>query len=447
MIGVGITTHNRPEMRNKALAKWRAHLPTGARLVIVDDASQPAVAGADFRFSKQVGIAKAKNKCLELLADCDHIFLADDDTYPLTDDWWRPYVESPEPHLMFIFHDGTGPLKIYEDTQHTAWSDPRGCLLYIERRVLDVVGGMDPAFGLWGYEHVDWSNRIQNAGLTSWRFMDVVNSDTLIRCDDIDLIERSISADVREKLNRDNAEYYRQHLDSSRYVEFRQQRDVVLTCWQHAPDPQRGNKVTAVTCEEAAAGLRSSITGADFILLGDDDTAHVRVAMNGDLDIYNSRWAHYRTWLRDHPEVRFAWFVDTNDVVMQRAPWDEMQPGVLYIGWEPELVGCPWMVDRHRSREMVDFITTNRDRMLLNCGVIGGDRRTMLEFLTHWARLVETNAHSRSLRHEQHDLGTDMAPANFVAYTYFHGRLVTGPRVATVFKADQPNTWSWWKHK
>lgn len=73
---------------------------------------------ATYRFEENVGIARHKNKCLELLADagCEHLFLFDDDAYPLVEDWWRPYVDSPEPHLMRIFLDLAGPRKMRDIT-------------------------------------------------------------------------------------------------------------------------------------------------------------------------------------------------------------------------------------------------------------------------------------------------------------------------------------------
>src|SRR5690606_9326345 len=103
-IGVGITTHNRPDVFAQTLRKMREHLPAGARLVVVDDASTNPVAEATYRFEKNVGIARAKNKCLELLADCEHIFLFDDDCAPVVDGWERPYIDSPEPHLAFSWN-------------------------------------------------------------------------------------------------------------------------------------------------------------------------------------------------------------------------------------------------------------------------------------------------------------------------------------------------------
>src|SRR5690606_40409069 len=98
--------------------------------------------------------------------------------------WWRPYVESPEPHLMWIFDRPDGATKrqveiLYQDSQHVAYHATRGAMLYVHRSVLDRVGGMDPAFGTWGWEHASWSDRIHAAGLTTWRYADVANSENL----------------------------------------------------------------------------------------------------------------------------------------------------------------------------------------------------------------------------------------------------------------------------
>ena len=145
-VGVGVTTHNRRESLTEALGNIRKYLPPGAKLVVVDDASTVPAPNADFRFERNVGIAVAKNKRLELLDGCDHIFLFDDDCWPKCADWWKPYVESEEPHLMYIFRDfavGGKTLRdievVYDDGKRIAYSHTRGCMLYLERRCIEAI--------------------------------------------------------------------------------------------------------------------------------------------------------------------------------------------------------------------------------------------------------------------------------------------------------------------
>lgn len=189
-----MTTRNRRELFLQTLANWQEHLPADCVLVVVDDASDdpvPSVPGVTvIRHDNRLGVSMAKNRGITELIDrgCRHIFIADDDVHPITDDWWQPYVESPEPHLMygwthqrFAIEDGTGwpPRIVAGDQEHDAYSFPRGVMLYIESRVVDVVGGMNTAHGAFSGEHVEYSGRVHAAGLTSWAFADVKHSDQL----------------------------------------------------------------------------------------------------------------------------------------------------------------------------------------------------------------------------------------------------------------------------
>jgi hypothetical protein len=65
-IAVCITTRNRHEILNFARLSWISFNSCNADIFIVDDASNTPVAGSSYRFEIQQGIAKAKNKCLEL---------------------------------------------------------------------------------------------------------------------------------------------------------------------------------------------------------------------------------------------------------------------------------------------------------------------------------------------------------------------------------------------
>lgn len=185
-IAVCITTRNRPEAFSISLKNIKKYLPENARLFIVDDASDEDYAKADYRFTERAGIARAKNKCLELAMKwgAEHIVLFDDDAYPKVKDWHKPYVEHPEPHLMYIFTSYGGQKRlvreVYRDDKTVAYDHVRGCMLYFERRCIEAVGGFDPIFGYGYFEHRNLTERIHNAGLTTHLIMDVPNSGDLI---------------------------------------------------------------------------------------------------------------------------------------------------------------------------------------------------------------------------------------------------------------------------
>src|SRR5699024_10445488 len=336
-IGVGITTRNRRDVFNQALTEWKRHLPTGAVLVVVDDASDEPVAEADFRFDKNVGIARSKNKALELLynAGCQHMFLSDDDFWPVTDSWYAGYVESPEPHLAWLFDKPMGTSTrqleiLYEDSRHIAYHATRGCFLYVTREVLESVGGMNPAFGKWGWEHVCWSDRIHAAGWTTWRDADVKAAQDLFRSlDQENAVKSTVQDDDRKFSNGPGNELRMRSRHDDSYIEFRQLEDVVLTCLLTSQgDPQRGKPMSADP--KVFATLRKSV-GDRLVVLHtdlDEDTVR-RVRVEQCINPYFERWLQYFHWLRDHPEVGFVWCVDATDVEMLRDPFPEMQPGTL----------------------------------------------------------------------------------------------------------------------
>ena len=117
-IGIAITTHNRPEVLKHATEQHMKHLPAGALVVVVDDGSKPAAIAPDgvqlIRHETSLGIVASKNASLSALVDagCEHLFLWDDDTWPIADNWHQPYIESPEPHLAYQFLDLAGRNKL-----------------------------------------------------------------------------------------------------------------------------------------------------------------------------------------------------------------------------------------------------------------------------------------------------------------------------------------------
>lgn len=135
MLGVAITTHNRRDILLNALTHWTEHTPADVPIVVVDDGSFAPLSLAGLfdqvkvvRHPQPRGIAVAKNRCIAELMDlwCDHLFLADDDVWPTTDEWWKPYIESPEPHLSFQWPSGGRHSVTHQDEQHFATSTQHG---------------------------------------------------------------------------------------------------------------------------------------------------------------------------------------------------------------------------------------------------------------------------------------------------------------------------------
>ena len=227
-IAVCITTHNRKEVFDETLSEWEKYLPSNATIFVVDDASINPVK-SDYRFEQNVGIANAKNKCLELADEYDHIFLCDDDVRPKSHDWYKPYISSEVNHLCLTFDKKSNNV-IYSPSIRVCgeyeglmtYTAPNGCMLYLKNICLEVAGGMRPEFGLWGFEHVEYSQRIHDLGLTPHAFMDVKNSLDLF--DVLDwrfAVNSSLSINDRRESGKKNLKLYEDFLKRPEFVNYK----------------------------------------------------------------------------------------------------------------------------------------------------------------------------------------------------------------------------------
>lgn len=466
-IGIAISTHNRADVLSRALTQHMKFLPAGALVVVVDDGSKPAAvvpAGVQLvRQETSLGIVASKNASLTALMDagCEHLFLWDDDAWPIADDWHLPYIESPETHLAYQFLDLAGPRKLndlavlYRDDENVAYTGQRGVMLYYHRSAIERVGGFDWVYGRGMYEHSDLALRIHNAGLTTWAYADVTGSEKLIHSlDEHEAVERSVPRPDRQALVERNVKIHNERRDTgyTGYVEYRRQRDVVVTTLLTSqPDPQRGSRVQPDPA--ALTTWTKSIRGADAVVLADQltsapDGAQLVTVPDVAMNVYFRRWLHIWQHLRDHPEYRFVWCTDGTDVEMLRAPWEEMQPGKIYVGSEPKTYADVWAKQNHPERIYQEFIEAHRNDVMLNAGLLGGTRTDVMAVAHGIIRLYYRIESYRFWKKEQAGAAVgDMLAFGIVAKS-FGDRIVTGPRIHTVFKSDGVGKeYAFWKHK
>ena len=462
-IGIGITTHNRREVFLETLTQIQKYAPAGAKIVVVDDASEVAVASSIkmsdypnlysvFRFPKNVGIATGKNKCMEKLADCEHIFLFDDDCYPKRKGWEKPYIASPEPHLMYLFKDlAHSRLRdarvVYEDDEHFAITNARGCMVYIHRPLLDIVGGYDTRYARWGYEHGDFSNRVYNLGLTSFRFGDVTGSKKLFYSgDEQQKVRTTVKYEERRSYIAKHEARYKKSFSSTEYRPYKAgakrvmpkkqkgTRTVVICAFLNGKVDTQRNRVWQADYRELDT-LRKSVTkhGHELVILhncfDEKDSKlvkHVRVTQGASP--YYQRWLNAWQYLRANPDIDRVFMVDATDVEMLHDPFPRMEKGVMYLGSEVEVLGCPWMLMTTKNETLREFVLENKRKTLLNCGVVGGSREAAMT-LTRGMYEGLLDTHSTEL--------TDMAEFNWLAYTGRIGKWEEGRHVTTLFKKYQ----------
>ena len=204
-VGVAISTtgdEHRLDLLTRSVAAWRKAIGLGSVLVVTVDGDAEAFAraaeavdlaegsggvvlrvgqpllGPDTVYGDpypqprdgRLGVAVNKNTGIEWLMDAgvDHLFLSDDDTWPLYPQSLEKHIDFGARHSMVCW--GKNRLE-FTLGDGAAWTWPRGVMLYVRRPLVDVVGGMDERFGPGGHEHVEWSQRIHRAGLTSFPFI------------------------------------------------------------------------------------------------------------------------------------------------------------------------------------------------------------------------------------------------------------------------------------
>lgn len=177
-IGIGITTRNRPDVLRCSLEHWKKDIDGSGmpiRLVVVDDHSDMPIDTLGYpcyRLPKHSGIAIAKSYCLALLQDCDYIFLADDDIFPIQQGWEWPYIYA---HLTtgihhFVYMEPVGTtkepvLRKVGQVVLEQYDSMGGVLLFLTKHALTHVGAYYMRYDVYGFEHVGYTRRIHRAGL------------------------------------------------------------------------------------------------------------------------------------------------------------------------------------------------------------------------------------------------------------------------------------------
>lgn len=461
-IGVAITTYNRHDVLDKSIEKWRQHLPDGADLIVVDDGSTPPHPLADYRFSHNSGIASAKNKCIELLLNkgCTHLFLADSDTWPVTDDWYVPYIKSNVKHLSFTFtklHNGrsNGHTVVSKKKNLVEYSSPCGCMIYIHSDVINKIGGFDVDYPQWGYEHADFSRRAYNAGITPSPYLDVSNSLELFHsmdyfaevCGSVNHRTKAIAYEANKQRFENTAKSteYMPYINGGKGV-------ILASYFNSVQDPQRGkrwnndgNGILKLYKSAKNLGLEirvfhDCITGVE----SNEDFVYVNPQHDYAPNVY--RWLVYRDWLESNEQYEYIFMVDSTDVEVLRNPFLSLNPNKLYVGDEHGMVvDNNWMRD-FEEPYMTAFddyrkvISENGNKTLINCGIVGGSRKMVINYLSLAAPyIMRTKGTLKS---------TDMSIFNYTVWKHIgYNNITHGVKVNTRFKYNEYNSISFFKHK
>lgn len=165
-IGIGVTTYNRPGH----LKMWHSQ---NQKYILSDKCVFYKADDSEDR----KGIAYRKNECLRALKDCDYVFLFDDDCFPIKNGWAEFFIEaskaSGQQHFQYL--KKTPMIKCIhventiDDVKITSikcYNNSAGCMMFFTKECIEKVGAYDERFGIYGFEHCQYSDRAHKAGLT-----------------------------------------------------------------------------------------------------------------------------------------------------------------------------------------------------------------------------------------------------------------------------------------
>lgn len=171
-LGIGITSVNRPEHLNLCLK-------------MINQFTSDANIHVNIDIEKK-GIAQAKNNCLEKLFvehDCSHVFLFDDDCFPIVNDWNLPFVNSTYKHLSYL---NQRHKPFFNDGEASYYHDCGGVMIYLTKDVFNKVGYFNNKYNGYGFEHSGYSKRVARAGLIPHAFIGLNCANKLFHAFDYD---------------------------------------------------------------------------------------------------------------------------------------------------------------------------------------------------------------------------------------------------------------------
>lgn len=179
----------------------------------------------------------------------------------------------------------------------------------------------------------------------------------------------------------------------------------------------------------------------------------VRITAESPLNPNVYRYCIYTDFLEKYgKEIKNLFVTDIADVVLLHNPFEQdfyhQHAGFVFCGDEPKLLNDEWMKAhnahlRSKIEDFADFEANFEDAPLLNCGIIGGQKDIMAEFLKKLAHLHLTYNSDNSTAYTG-----DMGAFNYLAYTQYQGLIKHGFPINTQFKGYETHRKDcWFRHK
>lgn len=155
---------------------------------------------------------------------------------------------------------------------------------------------------------------------------------------------------------------------------------------------------------------------------------------------YFKRWELYSNYLKSNLNIDYVWVVDSTDVVLLKDPFNFMKKKTIYCGFaEPgETLGSLWMINNHPFH--YKWLINNKEKLFLNDGVVGSDRKTMINLCDNILDIYSKSIVSKK------ELLFDLSAFNYLVYNDTKINLITD-NIVSDFKKYDLNSSAIWRHK
>ena len=196
-IGVGILSYNRPDILHRLIRSIVSYTDLHKTTIFIsddnsdneellkylDDLSSAATPNfVILRNNERLGIAGNTNRLLKCLSRFKYGMLLNDDVEILKYGWDQIYFDAMENTGMhhFVYHQPGvynapvgDPVNLGETKLLRVDKRPHGAVLAFTNQLFSKIGYFDENFGLYGMEHVDWSQRAYECGMQEHGFYDI----------------------------------------------------------------------------------------------------------------------------------------------------------------------------------------------------------------------------------------------------------------------------------
>jgi len=199
-IGIGILSYNRKESLERLIDSIINFTDLRRTTVFISDdcSTDPNLISyldelsknnnfVVIRNDKRLGVSGNTNRLLRCLSRFAYGLLLNDDVEILNYGWDNFYVDAlVKTNMHHFVYRQSGvygakigePITVGECELLKVTDKPHGAILAFTNHMLDKCGYFDESYGIYGMEHVDWSQKAWEFGLQIEGFFDVKNSDS-----------------------------------------------------------------------------------------------------------------------------------------------------------------------------------------------------------------------------------------------------------------------------